>query len=463
MIALRRMAPILFALLAGCAVTPPYAAPDIPAIALASTQQERFAPGLAVTGSAAWWTLFDDARLARLVDQALAHNHDIARAQASLLAARAAFDERRLDQLPAVEGRAQWQRGVEQVTPQAREAAVASRVGLDAQWEIDLFGRLAHLSRSAQARADAAHADLRQARLVIAAEVARTYYQALGYQQALALAAADVASWRETVALLSARIDAGSGLPEEFQNALANLASTEAELPTLQAALQQTQYRLDVLQGMLPGSTRLDPGAWQRAPLAGQLPLGDVNALIRQRPDVVRAERLLAASNEDVGAATADLYPRVSLGGFVGFFALRGSSVFDAGARAFEVTPMATLPALRIGSARARVRATRAEAQGVLADYRQALLRAQEEVENAVTRLAENQSRLALLAQSASHSDAALAIANARFAAGAGSYQSVLENQRALHAVRRAALDSETASYTEAISLYQALGWGTAL
>ena len=97
------------------------------------------------------------------------------------------------------------------------------------------------------------------------------------------------------------------------------------------------------------------------------------------------------------------------------------------------------------------------------AGYRQALLLAQEEVENALTRLVENQSRLASLAQSASHGGAALGIANTRFAAGAGSYQSVLENQRALHAIRRAALQAETASYVEAISLYQALGWGTAL
>ena len=462
MIAHRCIILSLFALLAGCAATPPYATPDTPAIALASPQQNRFAAGLAVAGDAAWWGFFDDTRLAQLIDQALAHNHDIARAQASLLAARAVFDERQLDRLPAVTGRAQWQRGVEQVTPQSRGATAATRVGLDAQWEIDLFGRLAHLSRSAQARADAARADLRQARLVIAADVARNYYEALGYQQELALTAADIASWRETVALLSTRIAAGSGLPEELQNASANLARSEAELPALQAALQRARYRLDVLQGRAPGATKLEPGGWQRAPLAGQLPLGDVNALIRQRPDVVRAERLMAASNEEVGAATADLYPRVSLGGFVGFFALRGSSVFDAGARAFEATPVATLPALRIGSARARVRATQAEAQGALAGYRQALLLAQEEVENALTRLVENQSRLASLAQSASHSGAALAIANTRFAAGAGSYQSVLENQRALHAIRRAALQSETASYVEAISLYQALGWGMA-
>ena len=262
------------------------------------------------------------------------------------------------------------------------------------------------------------------------------------------------------MALIEARLAAGSGLPEERQNALANLARSEAALPPLQASLRQASYRLDVLGGQPPGATALLLNTPTAAPLAGQLPLGDVNQLIRQRPDVVRAERLLAASSEDVGAVTAELYPRLSLGGFIGFFALRGGSVFDGGARAFGLSPGISHPAFQLGSARARVRGTQAVAQGALAGYEQALLLAQEEVENAVTQLAENQARLASLLQSARHGSAALDIASTRFQAGAGSYQAVLENQRALYDIRREALQSETASWTSAIALYQALGWG---
>ena len=454
----------LFPLLAGCAVSPAYVAPQTPAIVLASAQQTQFAPAQAAA-SAAWWTFFDDARLSQLIAGALAHNLDIAQAQANLLAARAVFDERRLDELPAVTGKAGWQRSVQQDAPGNRVASTSTRVGFDAQWEIDLFGRLAHLSRSAQARADAAQADLRQVQLTIAAEVARNYYEALGYQQDLALTQAQVRSWQGTVAMIDARIRAGGGLPEERHNALANLARSEAALPPLQAGLRQAQYRLDVLCGQRPstdtaGAIALATTPQKKAPLAGQLPLGDVDRLIRQRPDVVRAERLLAASSEDVGAATADLYPRLGLGGFLGFFALRGSSVFDGGARAFEVAPIVSYPAFRLGSARARLRGTQAEAHGALARHAQTLLLAQEEVENAVTQLAENQARLAQLLQSARHGSAALDIASKRFAGGGGSYQAVLENQRALYAIRREALLAETASYIDAIALYKALGWG---
>jgi multidrug efflux system outer membrane protein len=450
----------LFPVLAGCAVSPAYVTPGTPAITLASPQQAQFAAGTGAVSEAAWWTFFDDARLSQLIASALEHNLDIAQAQANLLAARAVFDERRLDELPAVTGQAGWQRTVQQDTPDSRAASASTRVGFDAQWEIDLFGRLAHMSRSAQARADAAQADLRQVRLTIAAEVARNYYEALGYQQNLALTQAQVQSWRDTVALIDARIRAGSGLPEERHNALANLARSEAALPPLQAGLRQAQYRLDVLSGQAPGAVALATKPQQQAPLAGRLPLGDVNRLIKQRPDVVRAERLLAASSEDVGAATADLYPRLSLGGFLGFFALRGSGVFDGGARSFEVAPSVSYPAFRLGSVRARLRGTRAEAQGALARYEQTMLLAQEDVENAVTQLAENQTRLASLLESARHGNAALGIASTRYAGGAGSYQAVLENQRTLYDIRREALLAETASYIDAIALYKALGWG---
>jgi multidrug efflux system outer membrane protein len=450
----------LFPLLAGCAVSPAYVTPGTPAITLASPQQAQFAPGASAVSEAAWWTFFDDARLSQLIASALEHNLDIVQAQANLLAARAVFDERRLDELPAVTSQAGWQRQVRQDTPDSRAANANTRVGFDAQWEIDLFGRLAHISRSAQARAEAVQADLRQVQLTIAAEVARNYYEALGYQQNLALTQAQVHSWRDTVALIDARIRAGSGLPEERHNALANLARSEAMLPPLQAGLRQAQYRLDVLSGQAPGAISLATMPRQEAPLAGQLPLGDVNRLIKQRPDVVRAERLLAASSEDVGAATADLYPRLGLGGFLGFFALRGSGVFDGGARAFEVAPSISYPAFRLGSVKARLRGTQAEAQGALARYEQTMLLAQEDVENAVTQLAQNQTRLASLLESARHGNAALGIASTRYQGGSGSYQAVLENQRALYDIRREALLAETASYIDAIALYKALGWG---
>ncbi|MDP9900730.1 efflux transporter outer membrane subunit [Variovorax ginsengisoli] len=450
-------------MLTGCAVGPRYETPAVPTITLASPQQNQFS---GAADQAPWWTFLEEEHLTLLVDAALAHNHDIRRAQASLLASRAVFDQQQLDRYPAVTAQGGYQRSIEQrvgVTGEpVRSLAESWRAGFDVQWEIDLFGRLNRLSRSANARADAAQADLALVRLTVAADVARYYYEGQGLQRRLDLAQVQVENWRGTLALLQSRVRAGNGPLDELENARAQLALSEATIAPLVAARDQAQYRLDVLIGQRPGQNPVAASMLKPAPLARELPLGDVDELIRQRPDVVRAERLLAASTEDVGAATAELYPRLDLGGFIGFFALRGADA-GIGSRAFEIAPSLTWPAMRMGGARARLRGARALTEGALARYEQALLQAQEDVENAVTQLARHQQRLLALLQSASHSERALDIAMSRYHAGAGSYLAVLENQRGLSAVQQEATQAETASYLHVIALYKALGWGVGM
>lgn len=451
------------ALLAGCMVGPRYETPATPGITLASEQAARFAAAEAVL-PARWWTFFDDPALVAWIDAALAHNHDIRQAQASLYAARAVFDERRLDRLPGVTSGAVYERGIQQQMgadgEQARALSESWRAGFDMQWEIDLFGRLARLQQAAQARADAAQAELSLMRLSIASEVARTYFEAQGLRRQLEVTRQELANWQETVRLTDAMVRAGSGLPEDLENAQSQRLRSEAALAPLTAALQQAHYRLDVLSGKPPGQGLAAPGERGAGFVVRQLPLGDVDALVRQRPDVVRAERQLAASVEDVGAATAELYPRLDLGGFIGFFALRDGDLGSA-SRAFQVAPGLSWPAFRLGNARARLRGAEAVSEGALARYEQALLQAQEEVENAVTHLSENQRRMAALLQSARHAQAAFDIADKRYRAGAGAYLAVLENQRALFQARQAIAEAETASYVDAVAVYKALGWGT--
>ena len=447
-------------LLAGCAVGPRYTPPEPQPITLASSQQAAFSRA---SPQAPWWRFLDDAALAREIEAALVHNHDIRQAQANLLASRAVYDARELDRYPAVTAQAGHQRRSEQQAGASgavvRGLSESWRAGFDVQWEIDLFGRLQHLGRAAQARAEAAQADLALVRLTVAADVARHHYEAQGLQRRLDLARAQAQSWRDTLGLLQSRLQAGSGALDEVENARANLARSEADIAPLATARDQARVRLDVLTGQRPGQHPEAMPLAKAAPLARQLPLGDVDALIRQRPDVQRAERLLAASTEDVGAATAELYPRLDLGAFIGFFALRGADA-GLGTQAFALAPGLSWPALRLGSVRARLRGATAQAEGALARYEQSLLQAQEEVEHAVTQLGRHQQRLAALLQSALHSERALEIAISRYRAGAGSYLAVLENQRGLSAVRQEAAQAETASYLHVITLYKALGWG---
>ncbi|MDD1016584.1 efflux transporter outer membrane subunit [Pseudomonas rubra] len=449
--------------LAGCKVGPDYQKATPAPLALSTPQQQQFTQLGQLP--AQWWSFFDDPQLNRLVDTALEHNHDIRQAQANLLAARALFDDRRLDQYPGVTARTGFSQSLEQQQladgsdPQ-RMFSRSYRAGFDVQWEIDLFGRLQRLTAAAQARTEAAQADLEQMRLSIAAEVARAYYQQQGGRRSLEVAQAEVEAWRETLKLTRAQVRAGSGQYEDEQNAQANLLLSEAAVPPLQAAVEEAGYRLDVLTGRAPSLAGTSAPARFLPPLARQLPLGDVNALINNRPDVASAERLLAASSEDVGVATAELYPRLDLGGFIGFFALRSGDLGSA-ARAYELAPTVTWPAFRLGNAKARVRAAKAQNQGAQARYEQSLLLAREEVENAVTRLARNQTRLGALMQSAAHGADAVDIASKRYRRGAGSYLAVLENQRALFLIKREVAQAETASFLNAIALYKALGWGS--
>lgn len=453
--------------MSGCAVGPRYATPETPSIVLASPQAAEVMQPLekgAEARPAPWWTFFEDEGLARWVEAALAHNHDIRRAQANLLAARAIFDERQLDRLPGITSSAGYTRSVRQQPgtggQPVRTLAESWQAGFDVQWEIDLFGRLDRLGRSAMAHAEASQAELELARLSIAAEVARVWFEAQGLRRQLEVAELETESWRQTVSLAEAGTRAGAGLPEDVENARAHLLRSEAAIAPLQAALQKARYRLDVLAGQRPGEGLAEFASLPARPSALQLPVGDADRLIRHRPDVVRAERLLAASVEDVGAATADLYPRLNLGGFIGFFALRGGDLGSAASRAFELAPGLTWPAWRLGNARARLRGAEAISQGALAGYEQALLRAQEDVENAVTELAEQQRHLALLLKAARHAQAAFEIAGKRYRAGAGPYQAVLENQRALFQTKQQIAQAETASYLHVVALYKALGWG---
>lgn len=446
----------------GCAVGPQYVQPVTPPIAVQSKQASQFNAALS---QAPWWTFFDEQRLTQLISTALTHNHDIRQAQANLQASRAVSDERRLDRLPTVTAQAGYLRSIAQQADAdgkvERRLSESWRTGFDAQWEIDLFGRLNRLSQSAQARSQAMQAELDLIQLTIAAEVARAYYEGQGAQHRLQLARAQAQSWQETLQLVQARVMSGSGSPEDLENARANLLRSEAAIPPLAVMLEQMRLRLDVLTGYRPGHHSVNFDAPSSPPLVRQLPLGDVDRLIRARPDVVRAERLLAASTEDVGAATAELYPRVDLGGFIGFIALGGNTIGSA-SRAFEVAPGVSWPALRLGSARARLRGAQALSEGALAGYEQSLLQAQEEVEHAVTQLTQQQTRVARMLQSATHGQAALAIAMARYRAGSGSYVAVLENQRALFEIQQELAQAETASYVHVIALYKALGWGAA-
>ena len=292
------------------------------------------------------------------------------------------------------------------------------------------------------------------------AELARNYYEMRSAEQRAAVTQRTLSSLQDTLRITEAQVAGGRGLAGDLASQRALLASTQAQLPVFETARLQAMHRIAVLAGLQP--SELEPMVVPIAlsPLSKRLPVGDLGDLLRRRPDVLRAERSLAASTADVGAVTADLYPRLDIGGFLGFVALRGSALGSSASQAFGLNAGLGWPALRFPSVRAQLRGAEARTQGSLALYEQTVLRAIEEVENALTAFGQNQQRLQSLVAAAEQSARASALAEARYREGAAPYLEVLDAQRTLLRAHDAVAEAEAASYIALVALYKSLGGG---
>ena len=227
---------------------------------------------------------------------------------------------------------------------------------------------------------------------MVAAEVARNYFELRGAEQRLAVARANLRTQEDSLRVIQAMVSAGRGDEGDLASARAELATVQASVPQQAAARRLAQYRIAVLAGLRPAELgELD--AARRGALAARLPIGDVGALLSRRPDVLAAERNMAAANADVGVATAELYPRIDRAAFSVSW-LRGADFGNASSRAFSVSPGLSWPALHLPTALARKRAAQARSEGEVARYEQTVLRAVEELETALTGYGENQQRL---------------------------------------------------------------------
>ena len=289
------LALLVLVFISGCALRGPYKAPQSTPVALRDAQAQSFT---ANHYDPLWWRLFDDPILEQLERQALDANHDIRAAVARVDQARAVFADVRLDRFPtgAVGASIDVR---EQVIPGFSNEPVRSntyRAGLDAFWEVDLFGAVRSSIAAAGATAAEFEASLDDARVIVAADVARFYFDLRGLQQRLAVAERSLANQRETLRLTQVRRDAGVGAEQEVASAAASVAAVEASVPPLRAAIESLTRQLAVLTGKRPGELDADLAPRPYAPLMAALPLGDTALLLRRRPNVRAAERRLAAA-----------------------------------------------------------------------------------------------------------------------------------------------------------------------
>ena len=443
----------------GCAVGPDYRAPQPEPARLLQAERgdhdrSRF--------EAAWWRQFEDPTLDALVGEALDENRELRIAYARLRAARAIRDDISNDHLPTVTAGASADIGKAQQPGFSEERVNAERydLGLDMAWELDLFGRIQRSLEASEAQAEAAEAELYQLQVSLIAELVDAYGQLRGAQLRERIARDNLANQRNSHELTEQLREAGVGSELDVLRADARLAATEASLPQLQAQQTRARNRIATLLGQRADQLSVDLSPRELPAIAKALPIGDPGELLRRRPDIRAAERQLAAATANVGVATADLFPRVSLSGFLGFIAGRGSQIGSSAAQAWGVAPSISWAAFDLGSVRARLRGAEADADAALAGYEQQVLLALEESENAFSDYANAQQRLLSLIRQSTASRAAAQQAEIRYREGTADFLVLLDAERERLQAEDAQAQAEVEVYRSVVSLYKALGGG---
>ncbi len=449
-------------ILGGCAVGPDYLAPsatNVPA------RWYRAVDGKSVTTVALgeWWRDLRDPVLDRLMEEAVAGNLDVASAKAKIREARASRRGAIGGLLPTLDGSASAtrQQKVASATTSGSRVSNLFQGGFDAGWELDLFGANVRSLEAATAGVVATQDDLDSTLLTLVGDVASNYIEARGYQSRIALARRTARSQRETAGLTRTKYEAGSASAVDSSKANAQAATTEAQIPSLEATLAQTVHRLSILTGRAPGTLvgEMTRGGSIPSPRRS-LPAGLPADVLTNRPDVRAAERRLAQATAKVGAAEAALYPSISLSGSITTSATRVGDLAKASTIAWSWGPSVNVPIFEGGKLiAARDEAAAVRDQNLIA-WRSSVLDALEDVENALVSISKERSRARSLTEAANQYRRAATLSRALYQSGSASFLDVLDAERSLYSAEDTLIQSRVAIATDHVALAKALGGG---
>lgn len=464
---------IASSLLAGCAVGPDYVKPEtpLPAKYVGQTAMDQ-RPAATSADIVTWWTGFGDPILTQYVTQALEQNLDLAQAAARVRQARAGLGAANAALLPSGNVSGQAARAYQSVEtplgqvlnsqPDFDRHGNAYDVNLGASWELDVFGGLRRGREAALADYQASEAGAVATRLAVAAQTADIYITIRGLQTRLAVADRQVKTQRDLLSTVNHLYAKGLAPEQQVHQAEGALAQVQATVPVLQAGLDSAMNALDVMLGSPPGTHRSELADARAIPDAPQITAtASPRDLLRRRPDLIVAERRLAASNARIGVAIAEYYPKFSLNGLVGSTtSLSASNLFTA-----DATQATGILGLRwrlfdFGRINAQIDQAKGQEAEMLAAYRLAVLRATEDVENAFSALVKQEEQAGILNQGV---DSLSRARNASFAAYQQGVVSLIEVLRAdenlLRATDRQA-QAQTESARAAVAMFRALGGG---
>jgi multidrug efflux system outer membrane protein len=453
-------------LLSGCVLGPDNTPPEIALPA-------KFAEGSKSTNGdvaqAAWWTAFSDKRLTGYVDQGLGQNLDVLQALERINQAQANVISAGAGSLPSLDLSADAGRsGTKDIGGNAGAASATNprtsvSGGLSASWFLDLFGLYRRSKEAALANLDAAYASVDVARLSLLSNVVAAYIDARYYQERIKIAQDNLKSRRETLNLTKLQLDAGAASRLDVVQAEGLVNSTLATIPGLETQFRTASHRIATLLALPAGSLVTEMLRGGHQPTARFSPKSGIPAdLIRNRPDIRASERQLAAAVAGIGVAEAQLYPSISLGGSISPSYTKSSRA-EAGLLSWSFGPQLSLPIFDGGALRANLSSSESTAREAYLAWKQTVLDAVEEVENALAAVARDGRTVAALRNTVKSYEEALQLATASYRDGASSLLDVLDAQRQVSTAQESLAQAVQQMAQDYVSLNVAVGGGYAV
>lgn len=451
--------------ISGCMVGPNFTRPEpaVPDTWVDANAESTTQPTVAEAALQEWWTVFNDAKLTALVQEAFQSNLDLQIATTRIRQARASRGIAVSGIGPTVDTSGSFRRTqADSGGSNSRSSTFSTYLaGFDAGWEIDIFGGVRRGIEAADAQLQAAVENRRNVLVTLAAEVARNYIELCTFQQRLAITRQNLTAQKHSAELTRRRFEGGfvSGL--DVANANAQVATTEAQIPLLESNVRQTIYALSVLVGREPGALLLELSKTAVIPpVPPAIPTGVPSDLLRRRPDIRLAEADIHAATANIGVAEADLFPRVTINASVGWNADNASDLFSATSRFWSFGPSVSWNLFQTGRTLSDIELHKALQDESIIAYRQTVLTAIQEVENALIASTKEQEHYQSLQAAVIATRKAVELATALYTEGQTDFLDVLIAQRALFLSEDSLAQSNQVMAVELIALYKALGGG---
>lgn len=413
---------------------------------------------------ASWWTVFNDDTLVALINIAYKNNRDLESARTRVVEARASLGISKSALLPWLDSNNSWTKAE---TPEnstgTGDAIDIYRLGLDASWEIDLFGGNRQKVKAGVADLEAQNAVLHSTWVSLASELALNYLSLRTLQEQLTIAEKNLSLQNETLSLLESRFRAGLTDALALNQARYTVEQTRSSIPPLKAGIERAMNALAILTGSIPGS--LGETLIQKTPIprAEGLQLVGIPAnFLRQRPDIRVAEKQLTAQLARRKSAQTDFYPKLTLFGSIGLESLSTGNLFSSGSNSYSFGPKISWPIFHGGAIRNNIRVQTAREERALVEYEQVVLSAVAEVRDVLAAHNQEKARHESLLQGVRSAQEALAIANNKYRNGLTDFNNVIGAQRALLSFEEQLAISEGQLTSNVIRLFKSLGGGWA-